>query len=97
MVGMSGDALWFENDERGDVAPEPAVDASVELSVGHRVETPGGEAEQREPAGATRRAFDQWGDISTTVRGLRVAQGAFDVWSSKRPRSALMRSAMSPL
>ena len=45
---MPGDALWFEHDERGDIRREPAVDASVELSVGYRVEASVGEVEQRD-------------------------------------------------
>jgi hypothetical protein len=47
MVRMRGDALWFEDDERGDVICEPAIDALSELTVGPLVERPIGEVEQR--------------------------------------------------
>jgi hypothetical protein len=48
MVGMPGDALWLEDDERSDVGAEPAVDVRVELGVGKRIERPVGEVEQRD-------------------------------------------------
>src|SRR5262245_3314757 len=48
MVGMSGHALRLEDDERGDVRRQPAVDTSVELTVGTRVATPAGQVEQRD-------------------------------------------------
>src|SRR4051794_9387129 len=46
MVRVSGNALWFEHDERGDVDREPAVDTSIELRVGQGIEASVGQIEQ---------------------------------------------------
>ena len=48
MVGMPRHTLWFEDDERGDVIRQPAVDAPVELAGGELVEGPVREIEQRD-------------------------------------------------
>src|SRR5262245_7023544 len=48
MIGMSGHAVWLEDDERGDVGREPVVDASVEFRVRDGIETAVREVEQRD-------------------------------------------------
>ena len=102
MVGMSRHALWFEDDERGDVGREPVVDASVELSVGNRVETAVGKVEQRDLRDAEDSAASKSSRPRTSPSSSLAPMVLASPWvkhstRTSRPSLArLARSAPSP-